>query len=215
MLWKCVIFLELSRLLRICSARISLIFIYFFAGCSTAVLGNKVALFRTWQAALQLCLGMGLIWLELGRYPHSNAAIISFIRLQFGSLLCSHVAGIRLDFDRLLCSYAVRIRLICLKLGKLLYNHFVGIHFTCFELGRLIRNRGVGIRLICLWHGRCSAVMQCKYVIFLELGKMLRSCAAKVSLIVYNLAGRSTAVLKKWFGLIRAWQAAPQLRCRH
>ena len=60
------------------------------------MLGNKVALFRTWQAALQLCLGMGLIWLEIGRCPHSNAATTRFIRLQFGSLLCSHVAGIRL-----------------------------------------------------------------------------------------------------------------------
>ena len=69
---------------------------YNFAGCSTAVLGNKVALFRTWQVGMQLCLGMGLIWLELGRYTHSNAAIVSFIRLQFGSLLCSHVAGISL-----------------------------------------------------------------------------------------------------------------------
>ena len=40
---------------------------YNFAGCSTAMLGNKVALFRTWQAAMQLCLGIGLIWSELGR----------------------------------------------------------------------------------------------------------------------------------------------------
>ena len=98
-------------------------FSIFFAGCSTAVLGNKVALFRTWQAALQLCLGMGLIWSELGRYPHSNAAIISFIRLQFGSLLCSHVNGIsliRLELGRLLCGCAVRISLICGKLGSLL-----------------------------------------------------------------------------------------------
>ena len=98
-------------------------------------------------------------------------------------------------------SYAARIRLICLKLGKLLYNHFVGISFTYFELGRLLRSRAEGIRLICLWHGRCSAVVLWKYVIFLELGRMFRSCAAKVSLVVYNLAGRSTAVLRElvWF----------------
>ena len=96
---------------------------YNFAGCSTAMLGNKVALFRTWQAAMQLCLGIGLIWSELGRYPHSNAATISFIRFQFGSLLCSHVAGIsliRLELGRLLCGCAVGISLICVKLGSLL-----------------------------------------------------------------------------------------------
>ena len=118
----CVIFLELGGLLRICAARISLIF-HNFAGWSTAVLGNKVALFKTWQAALQLCLGMGLIWLELGRYPHSNAEIRSFIRLQFGSLICSHVAGIsliRLQLGRLLCGCAEGISLICVKLGSLL-----------------------------------------------------------------------------------------------
>ena len=84
------------------------------------MLGNKVSMFRTWQASMQLCLEMGFIWLELGRNPHSNAAIISLIRLQFGSLICSHVAGIRLELGRLLCGCAVGISLICIKLGSLL-----------------------------------------------------------------------------------------------
>ena len=84
------------------------------------MLGNKVALFRTWQASMQLCLEMGFIWLELCRNPHSNAAVISLIRLQFGSLICSHVAGIRLELGRLLCGCAVGISLICIKLGSLL-----------------------------------------------------------------------------------------------
>ena len=49
-----------------------------------------------------------------------NAAIISFIRLQFGSLICSHVAGIsliRLELGRLLCGCAVGISLICVNLA--------------------------------------------------------------------------------------------------
>ena len=83
------------------------------------MLGNKVGLFRTWQATMQLCLGMGFFWLELGRYPHSNAAMISFVRLQFDSLIC-HVAEIRLELGRLLCGCAVGISLICVKLGSLL-----------------------------------------------------------------------------------------------
>ena len=103
--WIILIRLELDSLLCSCAAEVcdflktwqaapnpccqnKFDFFYNFAGCSRAVIGNKIALFITGQVAMQLCLGMGLIWLEFDRYPHSNAAIISFIRLQFGSLLC-------------------------------------------------------------------------------------------------------------------------------
>ena len=164
-----MIFLELGGLLRICAARISLIF-HDFAGCSTAVLGNKVALFRYWQAAMQLSLGVGLIWLELGRYPNSNAAIISFIRLQFGSLICSHVAGIsliRLELGRLLCGCAVGISLICVKFGSMLCSG-AGIRLAPLCLNpNLIFNGPIGVKITFLtknWK---------KSLICLELSRML------------------------------------------
>ena len=145
------------------------------AGCSTAVLGNKVVLFRTWQAALQLCIGMGLIWLELGRCPHSNAPMISFIRLQFGSLLCSHVAGIRLELGRLLCGCAAGTCLICVKLSSLLCS-------------------GAGIRLVPLYIQSNPILISPirdkplfwprtgKSSIYLELSGLLSICSAAVLL---------------------------------
>ena len=167
-------------------------FSIFFAGCSTAVLGNKVVLFRTWQAALHLCPGMGLIWWELGRYPHSSATIISFIGLQFCSLLRSHVAGISLiplELGGLLCGCAVGISLICVIRGSLLFNG-AGIRLIPLCLhSNLILNGPIKVKTTFLTKTRKMTLLGpeplfCqrtgKSLICLELSRLLCSHAVRI-----------------------------------
>ena len=87
---------------------------------------NTFDLFRAWQAALQPCCKNSLIFLELGRFLHSDAVTISSIRFEPGSLFCNHIAGIsliRLELGRLLCSRATGIRFTCVELDRLLCSH--------------------------------------------------------------------------------------------